>query len=142
MVSRTFLNVGGMVLVRTRSKGLLVIRRGYSKLETLKLSKQESYIAMGMAHQAKEIMLPVPFFILFPFSLHRQNEELMIFVIRGMIADANFVKKSGVEKDRLEMILLGVAGFEVWKRGWVMRIQWIFQVLALIMLGQILWSIF
>lgn len=99
-------------------------------------------MAMGMAHQAKEIMLPVPFFILSPFSLHRQNEKRMIFVIRGMITDANFIEKSGVEKDRLEMILLGVAGFEVWKRGWAMRIQWIFQVLALIMLGQILWSIF
>jgi hypothetical protein len=99
-------------------------------------------MAIGMSHQAKEIMLPVPFFIPSPFSLHCQNEERMIFVIRGMVADDNFVERTGINKDRLEMILLGVGGFEVWKRGWAMRIQWIFQVLALVMLGQVLWLIF
>ena len=97
---------------------------------------------MSIAHQSKEIMLPVPFFILSPFDLHRKNEERMIFIIHSMISDANFVEKSGIEKDRLEVILLGFAGFEIWKRGWAMRIQWIFQVIAIIMLWQILWLIF
>jgi hypothetical protein len=97
---------------------------------------------MTMAHQAEKIMLPVPAFILSPCNLHRQNEDRMFFVIRSMVSDVDFIKKIGIDRDRLKEILLIGAGFELWKRGWAMRIQWIFQVIAIIMFWQILWLIF
>lgn len=111
-------------------------------MEAVKLTEQEVHWANAMARQARQIMNPVPIFILSPYTLHRMNEQKMIHVIKGMVSDPNFVAQTGVQKDRLEMILVGVAGFELWKRGWAMRIQWVLQVVAIITGLQILWSMF
>jgi hypothetical protein len=109
------------------------------KLKVVNLSDKESEVAIQVIHESKYIMNKVPLFILSPFTLHKQNKERVGIIIKRMITDEKFVKNSGIAKDRLEMIILGASGFALWRRGWVMRIQWCLQIIAAILMVKILW---
>lgn len=88
---------------------------------------------------------PVPFFIFSPSSIHEKNRTVVIDFVSRMLADETFkaaLAKDGMPPQKLELILKSVSTHELWKRCWMMRCQWILQVLTLAVLWNIIWTIF
>lgn len=110
----------------------------------MNLTSADYKFAEGVKLKVREWMQPVPFFILFPSSIHEDNRMKVTSIVEQVLADETFkttLVKDGMSVQKLEYITKGVSAYELWKRGWMMRGQWVLQILALILLGNIVWTI-
>ena len=105
------------------------------------LSKEEIRFARAVASDARNLMRH-PFFVLSPWEIIDQEQDLIARAAKNALDDVDFVKgeeKNGIPYQRLRFIVYSVAGFELWKHGMMLYIQWVLQVVAIGILWGILW---
>lgn len=108
------------------------------------LSDNDLLFAEAVKVEVRGWLRPVPFFVLSPSSIHDMNKKHIDQVLKKMLEDKIFVDKmakSNIIMPKLEFIMRGASEYEIWKRGWMMRGQWFLQVIALIVIWNIAWTI-
>jgi hypothetical protein len=101
------------------------------------LNQSEVEFALAIQEEARKLLHPVPFLLIFPSSLHRKNVEAMGVFIDEKMNDREFlieVVKTGVNPDHIVDIMMGATGFETMKRSLLMRLQWFLQIIVLIII--------
>lgn len=82
--------------------------------------------AMAVQEQLTKSLLPIPFFI--KSLLQYINTERIMFIVDEMKKSEELLDSCGMSADRLAMILTVSGEFVLWKRGILMRLQWILQM--------------
>ena len=99
------------------------------------ITQEELKFASKASKKVQEILLPVPYFIFSPYSIHDQNFARVNIWVSLVLSDRD---NPFPNSDRLRTILIGIASLEVWKRGWLLRIQWFLQIIALLLMWRVL----
>jgi hypothetical protein len=114
-------------------------------LAYLNLSNDEIKFAYGIQKMTAYLLIPTPLFILSPISIDFKNQVRVSTTINHLLKDPCFVKAAidslKINQNRLEMIVMGASCFELWKRYILMRIQWVLQILALLVFAGVLWKL-
>jgi len=107
----------------------------------MQLNKSELEFACWVQEQANKLLHPVPFILIFPSVIHARNIKAIEVFIEEKLHDVEFmigVVKCGVNPDNIVGIMMGATGFELWKRATVMRLQWLLEIITLIIIISIL----
>jgi hypothetical protein len=110
-------------------------------LKSQPLSQDEAAFVLATQSWAREQLEPVPFFILSVAELHHTNIKKVMNLANTVGNDAVLSKKTGFPQERLKEMVLTVTAYEIWYRGWWMRLQWCAQIIALAIIWSIIWSI-
>lgn len=107
-------------------------------MEKITLTDEEAQFAVVLQDQFKQVFVPVPFFIRSVSLLQYMNTERIMAIAEKMKEDDNFLESVGMSRERLKIIVMTSASFALWKRGVLMRLQWILQFVALFFIWKIL----
>ncbi len=107
-------------------------------MEKITLTDEEVQFVVVLQDQFKQVFVPVPFFIRSVSLLQYMNTEKIMILAKNMQEDDNFLESVGMSHERLKVIIMTSAHFALWKRGILMRLQWILQLVALFFIWKVL----
>lgn len=112
-----------------------------SDLWSQPFSEEEAIFCDLAKKWARDLLEPVPFFILSVSSIQHKNRVKLITLVDLMSSDKELQTRSGLNEKRLREILITAVAYETWYRGLWMTGQWFVQIFAIVIIWRILWSI-
>ena len=91
----------------------------------------------GIVSVIKGILIPIPWFIIYPGRIHNSNVRLLASLIEHTSKEPSFVNNP-----KNKEVLFRICVFILFWRGWMMRIQWCIQIIAIIALSLLIRRIF
>ena len=100
-------------------------------MKIINLSGEEIKFAINVDKILNIFLIPVPFFIVSVSLLNYRNTEIINSLISELENNEEFIAESKINKDRFGLLLTSTAKIVLWKRSWMMRLQWILQIIAI-----------
>lgn len=95
-----------------------------------KLTDTEVEFAIAAQQELTKSLFPIPWFIRSVSLLQYMNREKITFIVDGMKNNKELLENCGMSANRLHMILTASMELVLAKRGILMRLQWILQLIA------------